>query len=87
MAKPKPIVTEQVCDTCELDWDLHPEDPTKDDCIDLLKAPPPANTTNTITVVGRHCACCQHNWWNPPYSDGLPQITYTWFPTTLSVQN
>lgn len=37
MKKPKPIVTEQVCDICGEDWNLHPESPTCLDCINILK--------------------------------------------------
>lgn len=37
-SKPQPVATVTVCSICELDWDLHGENPTTDDCIRLLKS-------------------------------------------------
>ena len=37
MSKPKPVAERLVCSECELDWNLHPENPRRRDCIELLK--------------------------------------------------
>lgn len=36
--KPEPVVVSTLCSECGLDWGLHGEEPTTDDCIRLLKA-------------------------------------------------
>lgn len=38
MAKPQPIPKDMICSECGLDWDVHPKNPRRRDCIDLLKA-------------------------------------------------
>lgn len=38
MSKPHAIPLTLVCSECDLDWSLHPENPTKSDCIELLKS-------------------------------------------------
>ena len=48
--KPTPIPENLICSVCELDWKLHPEGPTVEDCIVLLKkevrkAPPSISWT------------------------------------------
>ena len=37
MARPHAIPREMICSECGLDWDLHPEDARRRDCIKLLK--------------------------------------------------
>ena len=37
MSKPKPVAERLVCSECDLDWHLHPENPRRRDCIELLK--------------------------------------------------
>lgn len=36
--KPTPVAVTTICSVCGLDWTLHGEDATTDDCIKLLKA-------------------------------------------------
>jgi hypothetical protein len=36
--KPEPVSVTTVCSECGLNWDLHGDDPTTDDCIRILKA-------------------------------------------------
>lgn len=38
ITKPEPVITHTLCSECGLDWALHGDDPTTDDCIRLLKA-------------------------------------------------
>ena len=36
--KPHPVPKDLYCSECGLDWDDHPENPRRRDCIELLKA-------------------------------------------------
>ena len=71
MAKPKPIVVEQVCSICDLDWELHPDNPSSEDCVELLKKE--LDRPLPTTIITERC-CHHHHWcncwsytWNPPY--------------------
>lgn len=37
MIKPQPVVVKVLCSLCDLDWTLHGDKPTTEDCIRLLK--------------------------------------------------
>lgn len=52
---PKPVVVEEVCSLCNEDWDLHPENATAADCIEILRAKKVKHD------------CCHHIHWTYTY--------------------
>jgi hypothetical protein len=71
---PKPVPVSQVCSECGLDWGLHGEKPTLDDCVRLLRA---ELATRPLW-----------NNWPPyyvPYPQPYPQVPWTVpYPITYS---
>ncbi len=73
MSKPKPVPEEVVCSECGLDWNLHPENPRRRDCIELLKehheriiAPPQVwyNWDHYCNWGHRGCQTYHKQWWD-----------------------
>jgi hypothetical protein len=65
VSKPVAVAKEMVCSECGLDWDLHPENPRRRDCIELLKpyvnyAPVPI-TWNIHYCNWGHANCWTHH--------------------------
>lgn len=78
---PKPVVIEQECSVCELDWDRHPDNPTIEDCIELLKTELTRNRTVTISSCDGHhhchrghCHCYQWHYDQWTWTGGTPII-------------
>lgn len=46
--KPEAVSVETICSVCGLDWDLHGENPTTEDCVELLKAELASRPTTTV---------------------------------------
>jgi len=69
MSKPRAIPESLICSECGLDWDDHPKNATKSDCIELLHA-----------ELGRakrqhHLGCmCSHHWHQYTYTQ--PAVTW-----------
>lgn len=40
---PSPVPKQVICSVCDQDWDLHPENPTLLDCVQILKRRIPYN--------------------------------------------
>ena len=74
MSKPEAVPEALVCSECGLDWDLHPENPRRRDCIELLKgqiiAPPQVwyNWGHYCNWGHRGCQT-YHQYWNTPYGN------------------
>lgn len=73
MSKPKPVPEEVVCSECGLDWDLHPKNPRRRDCIELLRdhheriiAPPRDWWSNYHYCNWGHRGC---DLWHQPWWD------------------
>jgi hypothetical protein len=47
---PQPVVVSTICSMCGLDWQLHGEKPTTEDCIRLLKAELANRPPTVITI-------------------------------------
>jgi hypothetical protein len=58
MPRPRPVTTERICSECDLDWELHPENPTLSDCVRLLKSYP-----HPVCTLPHYPAIC----WRPHY--------------------
>lgn len=75
---PKPIPIEIACSLCGEDWNLHPEDATALDCIEILKA-----------KKAKH-DCCHHVHWTYTYPWYNTTTWYdtntTWYGTNPPVQ-
>ena len=68
MSRPQAVPEALICSECGLNWDLHPENPRRRDCIELLKRPAPVSipwyTTNQVCNWGHYNCLIQHeNWW------------------------
>jgi hypothetical protein len=91
VSKPVAVPKEMVCSECGLDWDLHPENPRRRDCIELLLehgvtkyVPAPTVIWNTHYCNWGHANCYIHhfsNWGQTGTWDGTvltnQSITYT----------
>lgn len=85
MSKPKPIPEALVCSECGLDWDLHPENPRRRDCIKLLQEHRERITTPQIWWNNDHycnwghrgCWLYHQRWWNTNFdiSSGMDFTT------------
>jgi hypothetical protein len=51
MTTPQPIAVTTICSVCGLNWELHGEDPTTDDCIQLLKAALASKSTYAPIII------------------------------------
>ncbi len=67
MSRPEPVPEALICSECGLNWDLHPENPRRRDCIELLKRPASVPTywyTHQYCNWGHHNCLIRHeNWW------------------------
>jgi len=75
LSKPKPIPEALVCSECGLDWDLHPENPRRRDCIKLLQdhhsrvIVPWTNPAHYCNHGHLNCWIHHDNWWATYSSD------------------
>ncbi len=86
MSKPRAIPESLICSECGLDWDDHPKNATKSDCIELLHVElGRAKTTHNHCHHG-HCNCYQWHWYTQQ-----PAITWndwnTYGSGTYTVSN
>jgi hypothetical protein len=77
--KPEPVAVETICSVCGIDWGLHGESPTTDDCINLLKSALEYEQSRRVTpiYVERHVAPPIQQPWYPsgPYWYNSPSTT------------
>lgn len=79
---PKAVPKNLVCDTCGEDWDLHPEDATVMDCLEIAKS----KQVRPACVHHYHTCWCYHQWTYTPWWNTqtitVDSGTATWDNTT-----
>lgn len=87
MSKPKPIIESQICSECGLPWLVHPENPRRRDCIELLKAEIAAKTWPWSSVTQYcnwgHPNCYINHWYSGTY-DGTDSVETDTYLVNLS---
>jgi hypothetical protein len=70
MAKPHAVPKELVCSECGEDWDKHPENPRRRDCIELLLGKPPVTYTYPYQPTYYNSPMIDPNpWWHTNSGD------------------
>lgn len=58
MSRPKPVPRDLICSECGLDWDDHPKNPRKSDCIKLLR-----DKLSRVSCTHVCCTCHRFTYW------------------------